>query len=216
MQKPPSHRRFDLSDRAWSLVGFLVPGRRGQWGGIAKDNRLFLNAVFWVIRTGAPWRDLPPDYGCWSNTHRRFSRWRKSGVWDRILDSLAEAPDFEWLIIDSRHCKAHQHASGAVGGNQAMGRTKGGFNTKVHLGVDGPGMPYRIVVTEGTAAEVSHAIELIEGVEAEYLLADKAYDSDALVEYAQSNGMSAVIPPRKNRKNQHYYDKAVYKARYLV
>ena len=135
MQKFPSHRRFDLSDRAWNLVEFLLPGRRGQWGGIARDNRLFLNAVFRVIRTGAPWRDLPPDYGCWNNTHRLCSRWRKSGVRDRILDSLAAVPDFEWLIIDSTHCKARQHASGAVGGNQSTKRTKGGLNTKVHPGV---------------------------------------------------------------------------------
>ena len=70
-----AHRRHDLSDKVWGLLEPHLPGRSGGWGGIARDNRLFINAVFWIMRTGAPWRDLPPDYGCWSNTHRRFIRW---------------------------------------------------------------------------------------------------------------------------------------------
>ena len=72
----PAYRRHDISDETWALLEPHLPGRRGVWGGIAEDNRLFINAVFWILRTGAPWRDLPPDYGGWSNTHRRFIRWR--------------------------------------------------------------------------------------------------------------------------------------------
>jgi len=72
----PSHRRHDIPDRIWNLLELHLPGRKGLWGGIAKDNRLFINAVFWILRTGAPWRDLPPDYGKWKNVHKRFSRWR--------------------------------------------------------------------------------------------------------------------------------------------
>ncbi len=75
-----AHRRHDISDKVRKLELHL-PGREGSWGGIAKDNRLFINAVFWIMRTGAPWRDLPPDLGDWSNTHRRFIRWRDKGVW---------------------------------------------------------------------------------------------------------------------------------------
>jgi len=103
-----------------------LPGRKGVWGGIDKDNRLFINAVFWILRTGAPWRDLPPDYGGWSNTHRRFIRWRDAGVWERLLDILIDEPDYEWLMIDASHCKVHPHAAGARGGHQEMSRTKGG------------------------------------------------------------------------------------------
>ena len=69
-----SHRRHDISDQVWDLLSQHLPGRKGSWGGIAQDNRRFINAVFWIMRTGAPWRDLPPDYGGWSNTHRRFIR----------------------------------------------------------------------------------------------------------------------------------------------
>ena len=120
------YHRHDISDEIWILLECLLPGRRGQWGGVAENNRRFINAVFWILRTGAPWRDLPPDYGDWKNTHRRFCRWRDKRVWENILEILAGDPDYEWLMIDASHCKVHPHAAGAVGGNQDMGITKGG------------------------------------------------------------------------------------------
>ena len=122
----PAHRRHDISDHVWALLEPHLPGREGVWGGRAQDNRRFINAVFWILRTGAPWRDLPPDYGGWSNTHRRFIRWRDKGIWERLLEQLIDAPDFEWLLIDASHIKVHPHAAGAQGGNQDMARTKGG------------------------------------------------------------------------------------------
>lgn len=103
-----------------------LPRRKGVWGGIAQDNRRFIHAVFWILRTGAPWRDLPPDDGGWSNTHRGFIRWRDKGVWEKLLDLLVDEPDDEWLMVDAGHCKVHPHAAGAVGGNQDMSRTQGG------------------------------------------------------------------------------------------
>jgi transposase len=108
----------------------MLPGRPGAWGGNARDNRLFINAVFWILRTGAPWRDLPPDYGDWKNTHRRFCRWRDKKVWEAILQALINEPDYEWLMIDASYAKAHQHAAGAIGGNQDIGLTKGGETQK--------------------------------------------------------------------------------------
>lgn len=121
-----AYRRHDISDSVWSLLEPHLPGREGAWGGRAKDNRQFINAVFWILRTGAPWRDLPGDYGDWKNTHRRFCRWRDKGVWEALLEQLVADPDFEWLMIDVSHIKVHPHAAGARGGNQAMRRTKGG------------------------------------------------------------------------------------------
>ena len=123
-----AHRRHDISDSLWTLLAPHLPGQSGQWGGIAKDNRLFINAVFWILRAGAPWRDLPPDYGDWKNTHRRFCRWRDKGIWESLLERLVVQPDFEWLMIDASHIKVHPHAAGAKDGNQDMGRTKGGSN----------------------------------------------------------------------------------------
>jgi transposase len=121
-----AYHRHDISDKVWKLLEAHLPGRKGEWGGVAYDNRKFINAVFWILRTGAPWRDLPPDYGDWKNTHRRFCRWRDKGIWERLLEQLVVEPDFEWLIIDASHAKVHPHAAGAKGGNQKMSRTKGG------------------------------------------------------------------------------------------
>ena len=121
-----SHRRPAISDKAWALLEPHLPGREGGWGGVAKDNRLFVDAVFWIMRTGAPWRDLPPDLGHWSRVHRRFIRWRNKGIWENVLEILIDDPDYEWLMIDASHGKVHPHAAGARGGNPAMGRTKGG------------------------------------------------------------------------------------------
>ena len=116
-----AHRRHDISDRAWDLVKDHLPGRKGSWGGRAKNNRLFLNAVFWIFRTG---------YGDWKNTHRRFCRWRDTGIWESLLEKLIDEPDFEWLMIDASYVKVHFHAAGAVGGNQTMDRTKGGLTPR--------------------------------------------------------------------------------------
>jgi len=121
-----AQHRHDVSDEMWEVISPLLPGQTGQWGGIADDNRRFINGVFWILRTGAPWRDLPPSYGKWNSTAKRFRRWCKSGIWAKVLEKLVESPDYEWLMIDASHVKVHPHAAGAVGGNQDMGRTKGG------------------------------------------------------------------------------------------
>lgn len=120
------HHRHDVSDRVWAALEPLLPGREGSWGGVARDNRRFINGVLWILRTGAPWRDLPGDYGDWKNTHRRFCRWRDNGQWEKLLEQLIQEPDMEWLMIDASHVKAHAHAAGAVGGNEDIGLTKGG------------------------------------------------------------------------------------------
>ena len=122
--------RHDISDKAWAILSPMLPGQRGQWGGIAKDNRSFINGVFWILRTGAPWRDLPPEYGKWGTVHQRFRRWRDTGVWEKILEALMDDPDYEWLMIDASHCKVHPHAAGAKGGNQDKSLTKGGSTPK--------------------------------------------------------------------------------------
>lgn len=86
--------------------------------------------MFWIFHTGAPWRDLPLDYGNWSNVHRRFLRWSNKGIWGKILTDLIDEPDFEWLMIDASYSKVHPDAAGARGGNQAMNRTKEGLTQK--------------------------------------------------------------------------------------
>ncbi len=119
-------QRHDMKDEVWKLLEPHLPGQLGQWGGIAQDNRRFLNGVFRILRTCAPWRDLPTCYGKWGTVYQRFRRWRDKGILEKLLETLIDKPDFEWLMIDASHCKVHPHAAGARGGNQDMSRTKGG------------------------------------------------------------------------------------------
>jgi len=118
--------RHDICDDVWERISPHLPGSKGHVGRRGADNRRFINAVQWVARTGAPWRDLPPDYGHWNTVHKRYRAWCERGVWGQLLERFADDPDFAWLMIDASHLKVHPHAAGAVGGNEGMGRTKGG------------------------------------------------------------------------------------------
>ena len=119
--------RHDIFDRAGPILEPKLPGGPGKVGRPAQNNRRFINAVCWVLRTGTSWRDLPVDYGDWSNTHRRSIRGRNENVWAELQAALVDDPDFEWLMIDASYIKVHQHGAGARGGNQAVGRTKGSW-----------------------------------------------------------------------------------------
>lgn len=107
--------RHAITDDQWERVKDMLPGQVQCPGVTAKDNRLFIDAVLWIARTGAPWRDLPVRFGPWNSVWRRFDRWSKKGVWERIMTEL-EDPDFDKLILDSTVIRAHQHAAGKKGG----------------------------------------------------------------------------------------------------
>ena len=103
--------RYDLTDFEWGVIESLVPkDRRGRKPG---NNRRVLNGIFWVLRTGAPWRDLPERYGPYTTAYNRFNRWRKAGIWDRLMDAVVKAHDGKVQMIDSSTVRVHQHASGA-------------------------------------------------------------------------------------------------------
>ncbi len=105
--------RKRLRDDQWVRLEPLLPGKAGDPGATAQDNRLFLEAVLWILRTGSPWRDLPAELGNWHTTYTRFKRWGERGVWQRIVQAVSEDQDFEALMIDSTAVRAHQHAAGA-------------------------------------------------------------------------------------------------------
>lgn len=105
-----------LSDAQWLRIENLLPGRVGHVGGTARNNRLFLEGVLWIARTGSPWRDLPEKFGYWGNVYVRYNRWCLSGKWTQIFTALSDDPDFEYVMIDSSIVRAHQHASGGKGG----------------------------------------------------------------------------------------------------
>lgn len=113
-------RRHEISDVDWDRIANLLPGQPGQHGGIAEDNRRFVNAILWIARTGAPWRDLPERFGNWNSIWRRFDRWAAKGIWTRVMDTLRD-PDLEWLILDSTVVRAHPCAAGAKKNGMATG-----------------------------------------------------------------------------------------------
>ena len=108
--------RLSLRDDQWDRMALHLPGKAGDPGRSGTDNRLFVEAVLWLARTGSPWRDLPDVFGKANSVFVRFSRWSKSGVWDRLFAAMRDAPDFEYIMIDSTIVRVHQHASGKKGG----------------------------------------------------------------------------------------------------
>ena len=108
--------RLILSDAQWERMAALVIGDERSRGSSGRDNRMFVEGVLWIVRTGAPWRDLPEVFGRWNSAFRRFSRWSAKGVWHRIFAAMSDDPDFEYLVLDSTIVRAHQHAAGAKRG----------------------------------------------------------------------------------------------------
>ena len=105
-------RRHEISDKDWERIKHLLPGQPGQHGGVAKDNRRFINAILWIARTGAPWRDLPERLGNWNSQWRRFDRWAAKGRLAPIAELLRD-PELDVLILDSTVIRAHPCAAGS-------------------------------------------------------------------------------------------------------
>ena len=108
--------RTILNQQQWERIASELPGKVGDPGATAADNRLFVEAVLWIARTGAPWRDLPREFGKWYSIYTRFWRWAQKGVWERVFKALSDDPDFEYVLIDATYIRVHQHGTGAKGG----------------------------------------------------------------------------------------------------
>jgi len=210
--------RFVLTDEVWVHLERQLLGKQGDVGATSKDNRLFLEAVLWRVRTGSPWRDLPADFGNWNSVFRRFHRWAEAYVFERIFKEINSVPDFEYSMIDGTIVQAHQKASGEKGGsqNQAIGRLRGGLTTKIAAVVDALGNLTYFVLLPGQAQDMKGVEPLIDGVDFDALLADKAFDADCLLEALDKRGASAIIPSKANRKFLRDYDKLAYKWRHLI
>jgi transposase len=210
-------RRHEIPQDQWERIADLLPGRAGCHGGVAKDNRLFINAIWYMAKTGIPWRDLPERFGDWDTVYHRYNEWCKRGVWQRIFE-IVQDPDLEWMMLDSTVIRAHHHAAGMNGedDDQGLGRSRGGFGTKIHLAVDSLGNPVSIHLSPGQDADSTHAEKLLSDHEPEAVLADKAYDTNQLVEMIENRGAEVVIPPKKNRVEPREIDKVVYKERNKV
>ena len=219
--------RLVLSDAAWERMAPLIIGRPDQKGSTGRDNRMFVEGVLWIVRTGSPWRDLPQAFGDWNSVFRRFSRWSLKGVWRRIFAAMSDDPDFEYLIIDFHHragASARRRGEKKGSEDQALGRSRGGLSTKIHMAVRGLGCPVRFTLTAGQKGDAPQAAALIEGLPAEVVMADTAYDADPLRQAIAAKGAIAVIPntlyPASKlcmlRALKYPLDRHLYAQRHLV
>jgi transposase len=121
-------KRHELNDKQWERLKPILPPQKPRTGRPSGDHRKIINGILWILRTGAPWRDLPEEYGSWSTVYSRFYRWTKAGIWDRIFKIIQEQSNatgkIDWKIqfVDSTIIRAHQHAAGAKGGTQSKRR----------------------------------------------------------------------------------------------
>ncbi|HEY5216329.1 MAG TPA: IS5 family transposase [Pseudolabrys sp.] len=209
--------RFDLTDFEWSVIEPLLPNK--PRGVPRVDDRRVLNGIFWRLRTGAPWADIPERYGPHTTCVNRFNRWRKAGVWDRLLEAVSKAYDGDIQMIDSSSIRVHQHAANAKKDDRSscMGRSRGGLTTKIHALVDAEGLPIALKLTEGQAHDGRSAADMLDAlVEGQILLADRAYDSDALRQSLAARGAWANVKPMPNRKNIPAFSPFLYRYRNLV
>ena len=114
-------KRYELTASQWHRICDLLPGKPGDPGRSGQDNLLFVNAVLWVLRSGAHWHDLPERYGKYKTVHKRFTRWARAGVWEKVFDHLIREPDNDYIALDSSLVRAHQQAATGKGGGQKGG-----------------------------------------------------------------------------------------------
>ncbi|WP_414471476.1 IS5 family transposase [Microvirga sp. M2] len=208
-------KRYELSEAQWRRIAPLLPGKVGDPGRSGADNRLFVNGVLWVLRSGAFWQHLPERYGKWKSVHARFTRWTKAGVWEQVFAELIKDRDNHYLMLDTTLVRVHQQAAAGKGGpaTQALGRSRGGLTTKIHMICDGLGRPLRFLLSAGQRHDCLGAKALLDGFQARSVLADRAYDTNELRQTIAAMGAEAVIPSSRSRKQPIAHDATAYKLR---
>jgi transposase len=248
-------RRGELTDAAWVRLRPLLPenGRRGkQW----RDHRQVINGILWRLRVGAPWRDVPERYGPWQTCYDRFVRWRRDGTWDRLLALAQSAADaagaIDWTIcIDGTIVRAHQHATGARRRrsaadraarathpvDEALGRSRGGRTTKLHLACDGRGRVLAVVLTPGQRHESTQLGVVLDAIHVprpggrgrprkrpDHVIADKGYSYPVCRRLLRRRGLAHTIPERRDQRRRRSarpgrppaFDAARYRARNVI
>jgi len=253
-------RRFDLTDAQWAVLAPLLPvgkrpGRPPVW-----TKRQLIDGIRWRVRVGAPWRDVPECYGSWQAVYSLFRRWQRAGIWQRIVTGLQARADAAGLIcwdvsVDSTIARAHQHAAGArrrpheqaepPGGvsaeppGHALGKSRGGWTTKLHLAYEQGQKPLAVLLTGGQRGDSPQFIPVLRQIRVPRLgggaartrpdrvLADKAYTSAANRAHLRQRGIKATIPSKAdqdaNRRNKGSkggrppaFDPHIYRQRHAV
>lgn len=217
-------RRYELTDTQFALLEPFLP-QPGNVGHPWSAHRPILNGIFWKLRTGAPWRDVPERYGPWQTLYDRFVFWRRDGTWQHILNALQiqldanGQLDWEQFNIDGSSVRATRAAAGArhdgrdqdEPSDHALGRAVGGFSTKLHLVSDGRGLPLNATLTKGQAHESTQFEAVVEPIAIHRkatnrvrryprrLAGDRAYHAKRIRMWLHRRGIQVVIPPRRSK-----------------
>ena len=233
--------RHNLTDLEWNAIRRYLPlERTGKAGRPWNPHRPIIDGILFVLHTGIPWEDLPEEFGKSKTIYNRFRRWVKSGVWQKIFEALinrllkAGDIDFELWCVDGTVIRAHRVASGATKGElttdenaqkQALGRSRGGFSTKLHFLTDGQGIPLSVIATPGQRNEAPEFENVMNAClintfrkanRPDALAADRAYSSKTIRDYIAKLEIEDVIPTRSNETSKENFNKSKYKKRNIV
>lgn len=233
--------RHNLTDREWKSIRVFLPAERsGKAGRPWVSHRRVINGILWVLCTGSSWKDIPPEFGKHKTIYNRFYRWTKEQLWSRIVDRLLHRLDAQDRIdrslwcVDSSVIRAHRVASGARKGmlnseenaaKNALGRSRGGYSTKIHIATDAKGLPLSVTATPGQSGETPELKNLLDSIplslhrkckRPKAIAGDKAYSSKATRTNLNAQGIADIIPKRSNEKSKKRFAKKLYKKRNIV
>jgi transposase len=237
--------RNGLNVKQWKKIKPLLPPQKPKTGRPNKSHWVILHAILWVLRTGIPWRDLPSErFAPWQTVYSRFYRWSKQGIWQKILETLQQDADskgeIDWNIhhVDSTVIRAHQHAAGArkispdgkirTNEDLALGRSHGGYTTKIHLKVDGKGKPLGWILTPGQFHDSPIFERLTQTGKIKRkgrgrpkhnpkaMAGDRGYSAKEHRRYLHARHVLDVIPTKKNEQSRSNFDAQLYKERNRV
>ena len=207
----------DLTETQWSRIKFVFE-EKPKVGRPPLNPRTVFNAVMWILKSGARWRDLPARYGNWNSIYHKFRLWCKLGLFDRLLKIInADCRESTLLEVDSTFCKVHQSACSAWK-EQAIGASRGGKNTKIHVLVNERMQLLNVVLTGWHVHDSEAVIALLEGIklDGKKILTDKAYSSEQIRFFIAEQGGVTCIPDKANFRIKHDFDAELYKQRNVV
>lgn len=205
-----------LTDELWSKLQVILHHLRIYDKPFLRE---MVEGMLYRMRVGCPWRDLPEEFGNWNTVFQKFNRWSLQDKLMLVFKTLVNEPDLEWEFIDGTIVKAHQHSAGAANNkNQGIGKSVAGNTTKIHMAVDGFGLPIEFIITGGEVHDSKIAPELINNLPiSEYIIADKGYDSEHIRETVRQKSSIPIIPRKSNSViGNSDIDWNLYKHRHLV
>jgi transposase len=182
------------------------------------STEIVLTGILFVLSEGCAWRAIHRPGAHWNAIYQYYREWCRIGLWARLWEEHAREQKGVAVYVDASHVKVHQCGLNPAGGRetQAVGLTKGGWNTKIHAAVDGAGRPRALLLTAGNEADVNHAEGVMGNLKMKIAVLDKGYDSDSLRIWLFERGVTPCIPSKSNRIDPLPYSKRSYRKRHLV